>query len=40
METDWNEYEEKAIRSTESASSSPELEDVRVLYLGRKSRSR
>jgi phenylalanyl-tRNA synthetase alpha chain len=34
---DWKEYEETATRSSESAASSADLEDVRVQYLGRKS---
>jgi phenylalanyl-tRNA synthetase alpha chain len=34
---DWKEYEETAVRSTESASSVDALEDIRVQYLGRKS---
>ena len=34
---DWKEYEETAVRSTAAASSSAELEDVRVQCLGRKS---
>src|SRR5471030_305694 len=34
---DWKEYEETAARSSESASSSAELEAVRVQHLGRKS---
>ncbi len=34
---DWKEYEEEAVRATDAASSSAELEEVRVQFLGRKS---
>src|SRR5262249_49909720 len=33
---DWQEYEEEAAQATASAPGSPELEEVRIAYLGRK----